>query len=63
MPNTSQAETFTKTVAKRMIDLEITVTELASRIGKARTTVSRTINHPTIHPRVKAAIKKELNLA
>ena len=39
-----------------------TVTELATRIGKARNSVSIAINHPSMLPGVKSLIRSHLKL-
>jgi hypothetical protein len=40
-----------------------TVKALADDLGLARNTVSVAINHPTMHPTVKARIKQHLRIA
>jgi hypothetical protein len=52
-----------RTAAKtRLIQLNTTVSALASQLGLARNTVSIAINHPSMLPTVKRRIKKALQL-
>jgi hypothetical protein len=53
---------FTLLVKERLLLSGDNISELARRIGFARNTVSRTINHPTIHPQVKERIARDLKL-
>lgn len=47
----------------RLLERGLTVTQLAGELGFARNTVSIAINHPSMLPTVKAAIRKHLQLA
>lgn len=48
------------TLKKRMLDKQLDVTKLAKRVGHARTTVSRAINHGA-NAGVLAKVKEVLN--
>lgn len=43
-------EDFSKRVKKRLVELELTVTDLATAIGVNRNTVSRAIHHELFQP-------------
>lgn len=58
----AQAPSFRVAAKTRLIELGVSVTELAHRLGLARNTVSIAINHETMMPSVKERIRKELNL-
>ncbi len=60
MPKRTQ-DKFKVAAKVRLLELDLTVTELATRIGKARNTVSMAINHP-VFPTVRERIAKELKL-
>lgn len=51
---------FSLWVKKRLLDLDLTVTELASRIGYPRQTVSAAINGSERFPHVTHAIASQL---
>jgi hypothetical protein len=57
-----QAQFSAKAVKVRLIELDLTVTELAKRLGLARNTVSLAINQATMLSRVKARIRRELRM-
>lgn len=59
----SQPQTFKTIVKKRLIDLGLSTTGLAKRIGKERNTVSIAINHESMFLPTKALIRKELGLS
>lgn len=58
----AQAPTFRTQVKLRLVELNLSVSELARRLGLARNTVSLAINHETMFPTVKERISKELGL-
>ncbi len=58
-----QPQNFKTLVKKRLIDLGMTTTRLAERIGKERNTVSIAINHDSMFLPTKALIRKELGLS
>lgn len=51
-----------KAIKLRMVELDISVTDLAKRIKRSRTATSGAINHATRHPAMKQLIRKELGL-
>ncbi|WP_009960384.1 hypothetical protein [Verrucomicrobium spinosum] len=53
---------FTTTVKKALIDRHLSVTDLAKKLKRSRNAVSRVINHPTVHPKLRKMIKEELRL-
>jgi hypothetical protein len=57
-----QAVSFDLTVKHRLVDLGLTVTELARRIGKSRPAVSTAIHHDSMFPAVKQLIKEAIGL-
>lgn len=57
-----QAVSFKLTVEHRLVDLGLSVTELARRIKKSRPAVSTAIHHESMFPAVKTLIRKELGL-
>jgi len=59
---TAAQEQFTELAILQMHRKKTNVTKLAKKLGYARNTVSRTINHPSIHPTVRADIAKELKI-
>jgi predicted transcriptional regulator len=52
---------FRKVAKKALVERELTVTALATLLGKARNTVSMAINHP-VFPSVRRQIAEELKL-
>lgn len=61
MHTTPTQETFRIAAKKRMLELGLTVTALASRLGFARNTVSMAVNHSVL-PTVRRRIAKHLKL-
>lgn len=57
----ARQDNFRVQVKKRLIELDMTVTELAEKTGHSRTAVSQAINYE-MHSGVIAAIKKVLEL-
>ncbi len=57
-----QAPSFRLAVKRRLLDLEMTVTELAGRLGLSRTAVSLAINHESLFPGVKERIREVLEM-
>ncbi|CAK0781841.1 hypothetical protein CCP3SC15_990010 [Gammaproteobacteria bacterium] len=57
-----EPSSFKKSVKLRLVDLDISVTDLSKRIRRSRTATSGAINHPTRHPAMKVLIRKELGL-
>lgn len=60
--NTTPAPSFRLTVKRRLLDLGMTVTELAAKLGLSRTAVSLAINHESLFQGVKNRIKEVLQL-
>lgn len=58
----SHKNKFALRVRHRLLDLDLNVTELASRIGRPRPTVSKAI-HGGRFPRVRQAIARELRIS
>lgn len=46
----AEQEQFSKRVKKRLVELELTVTDLADQLGINRNTVSRAIHHKIFQP-------------
>lgn len=57
-----QASSFRLAVKRRLLDLEMTVTELAARLGLSRTAVSLAINHEGLFLGVKKRIREALEM-
>ena len=55
-PRKQKQDKFTLRVKTELLHRKWTVTELATRLGLARNTVSIAINHPSMLPTVKARI-------
>lgn len=55
-----QAGSFRRWAKTRLLDRQISVTELARALGLARNTVSVAINHETMLPTVKERIRRAL---
>lgn len=53
---------FTILAKVRLVELGLSVTELARRVSRARNTVSMAINHPSTFPKVRELIERELRL-
>jgi hypothetical protein len=60
--NTLAQEDFALAVKTRLLERRQTVTGLATELGFARNTVSIAINHPSMLPGVKRAIRRYLGL-
>lgn len=58
----AQASSFKTTVKKRLVDLDISVTALAQKIGVSRNAASIAINHETMFPGIKQRIREALGL-
>jgi len=57
------SDTFTdKDIRKRMIDLDLSIAEVARRIKKSRSAVSFAVNHPAVVPAVRKSVLKLLGL-
>lgn len=57
-----QVPSFRLAVKRRLLDLDMTVTELAGRLGLSRTAVSLAINHESLFQGVKNRIREVLTL-
>ncbi len=60
MPSPAQ-DKFKVKAKIRLLELDLTVTDLARKVGKARNTVSMAINHP-VFPGVRRRIARALKL-
>ena len=56
-----QAPSFKIEAKRRLVDLDLTVVDLAKRLKLARNTVSIAINHESMFPAVKKRIWRALN--
>jgi hypothetical protein len=61
-PPTTQAKDLRLDAKRRLLELGLSITQLAKDMGLARNTVSIAINHPTMLPGVKKRIRKHLRL-
>ena len=61
--NRRPQDQFALQAKTRLLQLGLTVTQLADDMGLARNTVSIAINHPTMLPTVKRRIRKQLRLS
>jgi len=58
-----QAPSFRRQVKIRLLDLDMTVTDLAQKLRRPRSIVSTAINQPGLLGDLKERIRKELKLA
>ena len=56
-----KTQIFAKRVRKRLVDLNMTVTDIATAIGHPRSTVSQCIHTPRF-PKVRSKMRQAINL-
>jgi len=60
-PRKQAANSLGRRLVKKMIDLDLTFTELANKVGRPRESVSRAVHHGT-HPQVLRDVRKALDV-
>lgn len=58
----AQAPSFRRLVKLRLVELDLSISELARRLDLARNTVSLAINHESMFPAVKERIREAIEL-